>query len=297
VIRSMTGFGSADFQVDGVTFGVEIRTVNHRHLDVSVRLPRALSGLEPGARRRVQGCFGRGKVEVSVSLPPGAQAAPTALELDDGLARRYLDFADRLRSDAEAPGELDVGTLLGLPGVARLVEQGLPEERLEAALAGALDEAAGATVAMRTREGEILEKELRGRLAAVTGLITDLDGRAGEVAEAAVERLRRRAEQIRRDTGLGDESRLHQEIVIAADRLDVTEELVRLRSHVEQFEGILDGIDAGESVGRRLEFLLQEMLRETNTIGSKGSDASLAHRVVDIKTELERIREQVLNVE
>jgi uncharacterized protein (TIGR00255 family) len=147
---------------------------------------------------------------------------------------------------------------------------------------------------MRAAEGAALDRELRGRLARIDELTTDVEGRSGDVQRAVRERLRKRADQLRDETGLLDEARLHQEIVLAADRLDVTEETVRMRSHTAQFRAILD---ASGAVGRRLDFLLQEMGREANTIGSKGGDAPIAHQVVELKTELERIREQVQNVE
>ncbi len=295
MIRSMTGFGRAAFEVEGVGFSVEIRSVNHRHLDASVRLPRLLSALETEVKRRLRARFGRGKVDVSVGF---AQAAgPGDLELDRDVARRYYAFAAELARELGMPGELDVATLLSLPGVTRMVERALPEDAAGEALLRAVEQAAEASDAMRRREGEALEAELRARLSRVSALVEGLEARAGQVVEAARERLRRRTDQIRQDTGLLDEARLHQEIVFAADRLDVTEELVRLRSHLAQVAGVLDAARPGEAVGRRLDFLLQELGREANTVGSKGSDAEVAHAVVELKTELERIREQVQNIE
>jgi uncharacterized protein (TIGR00255 family) len=147
---------------------------------------------------------------------------------------------------------------------------------------------------MRAAEGEALDRELRGRLARIDALTSDVESRSADVQRSVRERLRKRADQLRDETGLLDEARLHQEIVLAADRLDVTEETVRMRSHTAQFRAILESSGA---VGRRLDFLLQEMGREANTIGSKGGDAPIAHQVVELKTELERIREQVQNVE
>jgi uncharacterized protein (TIGR00255 family) len=150
---------------------------------------------------------------------------------------------------------------------------------------------------MRSQEGASLASEIEGRLDRVEALAEAFEKRAGEVVQAARQRLQRRAEQIRQEVGLLDEARLHQEIVIAADRLDIAEELVRLRSHVQQFRETLAAADRGHPVGRRLDFLLQELGREANTVGSKASDAPLAQDVVELKTELERIREQVQNVE
>lgn len=296
MIRSMTGFGRADFEVEGVPFSLEVRTVNHRHTDISVRLPRLFSSSEPDLRARLQRRFRRGKIDVSVSSQPGT---PVRLEpeIDREVAGRYLAFAEELGRDPRLEGALSLDTLLGLPGVARLVEHPVPPEAAAQAIAAALERAADEAEAMRVAEGEALAKELLGRLDAVEALAREITGRAGEVVSAARERLRRRAEQLRDETGLLDEARLHQEVVLAADRLDVTEELVRLGSHVEQFRSRLTASEDGEPIGRSLEFLLQEMLRETNTTGSKASDAQVAHLVVDLKTELERIREQVLNVE
>lgn len=291
--RSMTGFGRASFDVEGMPFAVELRCVNHRHLDVSLRLPRAFAGLEPELRRALGARFARGKLDLLVSTPPGGARAD--VELDRELARRYAEFARALTAEGVG-GELRAAELIALPGVARVSEHALDEESVRSELVAAVGRAAQAADEMRAAEGAALERELRGRLAAVATLAGSVLGRSSEVVASARERLRKRAEQLREETGVADEGRLLQEIVIAADRMDVTEEVVRLRSHVAQFEAALDG-RAGAPIGRRLEFLLQEMSREANTIGAKAADAPIAHRVVDLKTELERIREQVQNVE
>ncbi len=289
----MTGFGRRDLEVEAVPLSVEIRSVNHRHLDVSVRLPRLLSALETPLRKRLQGRFGRGKVDVTVAFAPGS-GPQASLEFDRTLVAQYQQFARELAGDEAV--ELPFDRLISLPGVARLVEQELSVERAGPLLEAALDAAADELVAMRTREGEALERDLHERLGGVVELVESLGERSEGVVAAARERLRKRTEQLREETGLLDEARLHQEVVIAADRLDISEELVRLRSHVEQFREVLAEA-GGEPCGRRLDFLLQEMMREANTVGSKASDAQLAHRVVDLKTGLERIREQVQNVE
>ena len=291
----MTGFGRAQLEAGGVGLAVELRSVNHRHLDLSVRLPRALAGLEPELRRALAARFARGKLDLVISAATGSVRAE--LELDRALADRYLEFARAFAAERGVDGALRMGELLALPGIARVQEPVLDEAALRAALLVALEAAAEAADAMRRAEGAALERELRARLARVTELAAEVPGLSGELAAAARERLRKRAEQLRADTGLVDESRLAQELVSAADRMDVTEEVVRLRSHVAQFENALVTAAPGTGVGRRLEFLLQEMLREANTIGSKAADAPLAHRVVDLKSELERIREQALNVE
>ncbi len=295
MILSMTGYGRAEFGVETQRFQVELRSVNHRHLDVQVRLPRLLSAQEPELRRRVQQRVSRGKLDVTVSLPAGGAGAGE-LRIDAEVAEAYLEAARELGRSHRIDSELPAARLLALPGVARTVERELPEQALAPALAAAVEEALDGLLAMRRAEGEALARELRERLAGAGALIDAIEARSDTVQTAVRERLRKRAAQLQQETGLLDEARLHQEIVLAADRLDVTEELVRLRSHVEQFGASLEGGESGPR-GRRLEFLLQEMVRETNTIGSKASDAPVAHQVVDLKAELERMREQVLNVE
>ena len=296
MIRSMTGFGRGLFEVDGVPFEVEIRTVNHRHLDVRTRLPRALADRESDIKSRVQEWLKRGKVDLNVAIAAGI-AAPPSLEIDRAVAAQLVEAARELGEGHGLEGGLRVAELLSLPGVARFVERELDSENLAEAVFRAVDEALAGVDAMRLREGENLDRELRSRLAAVAEIVESVTSRAGAVVTAVREKLRRRMEKLEIETGLLDEARLHQEIVIASDRLDITEELVRMQSHIEQFVGVLDGSGLGISVGRRLDFLLQEMGRETNTVGSKGNDSEIAHQVVDLKTELERIREQVQNVE
>ncbi len=293
MIRSMTGFATAAFEVEGAAFELEVRTVNHRHLDLRVRLPRGMIAFESALRDRLRARVGRGKVDVTVRTATGAASVDT-VNVDLAVAERYLGSATQLAERHGLPGGLDAATLLALPGVARLVERSLPAQPLREALHASLARALDGVDAMRCAEGGALGRELETRLARVDELAGGVEARADVVQQSVRERLRKRAKELARETGLLDQARLTQEIVLAADRLDVTEEVVRLRSHVEQFRGLLV---AGERVGRRLDFLLQEMLREVNTIGSKGSDAPIAHLVVELKSELERLREQVQNVE
>jgi uncharacterized protein (TIGR00255 family) len=296
MIRSMTGFGRASFRVDGTSFDVEVRSVNHRYLDARVRLPRQLAGLEPEIRERIERHSSRGKVDMSV-VTPEAAAAIQRLEVDLEAAREYARAAGQLREEAGIAGELSIDALLGLPGVSRFVERELAPEALRDELLSAADEALAAMDVMRVAEGAALERDLLERLANTEALAHALESRSEVVRQAARERLRKRTEQLGIETGLIDPARLHQEIVIAADRLDITEEIVRLRSHVQQCRDILGGAEVGNPVGRQLDFLLQELGREANTIGAKGGDADIAHQIVELKTELERIREQVQNVE
>jgi uncharacterized protein (TIGR00255 family) len=292
----MTGFGHAAFEVDGLAFEIEIRSVNHRHLDVRARLPKGLARDESAIKARVQEALQRGRVDVSVNQVRGAAAEP-ALAIDADAVGALVRIARELGSAHGLDGSLRIAELLALPGVVRLAEREPDPTDLSGAFAAAFTCALEVIDTMRASEGEALEREIRQRLDGVAGLLGEVQQRSTGVVEAVRARLRKRAEQLEQETGLLDQARLHQEVVIAADRMDIIEEGVRLRSHVEQFRALLDESGPGVAVGRRLDFLLQEMARETNTIGSKGSDTAIAHLVVDLKTELERIREQVQNVE
>lgn len=295
MIQSMTGFGNASVRADEWRFELEVRSVNHRHFDARLRLPRALASLEPTLRERIATRFSRGRIDLQLVVPEGA--TPTSrLDVDLEAARQYLAAARSLAESDGIAADLDAASLLALPGVSRLNDPE-PTGELREHVLGALDAALDALAEMRTQEGAALERDLRSRFERILELAAEIEGRAGEVQETVRERLRKRSRQLEAETGLLDEARLHQEIVLAAERMDVTEEIVRLRSHVDQFRELLDSAAPKQPVGRRLEFLLQELGRETNTIGSKGSDAAIAHQVVELKSELERVREQVLNVE
>ena len=298
MIHSMTGFGQARREIEGLGLEVEVRSVNHRHLDLRVRLPRVLGDQEAEIKKLIQGELARGKVDVTVNL--AMTSAATTLEIVEGIAAQYVEASRTLRDrhSLGSPEEtLDVAALLALPGVTRVVETAIDPQLLRDPLRDAVHEATEALIAMRAAEGESRAVEFEGRLGRVSELADAFEARSGEVLAMAKQRLHKRAEQIKREVGLLDDARLHQEIVIAADRLDITEELVRLKSHVAQFRETLQSGGRGAPVGRRLDFLLQELGRETNTVGSKASDAPLAQDVVELKTELERIREQVQNVE
>jgi uncharacterized protein (TIGR00255 family) len=291
----MTGFGRSTREVEGLALEVELRSVNHRHLDLRLRLPRALADREATLKKRLKEVLSRGKVDVNVTLTSSASAS--RLEIDEAIAAQYVEASRRLQTRHGLDEGLDVAGLLALPGVTQVVETEVDPAHLLAPLDEAVDEALAALTTMRANEGQALEGELEGRLARIEQLADAFEKRSDEVVRVARQRLEKRAEQIRREVGLLDEARLHQEVVIAADRLDITEELVRLRSHVEQFREALTGAGVGRPVGRRLDFLLQELGREANTVGSKANDAPLAQDVVELKTELERIREQVQNIE
>ena len=296
MIQSMTGFGNASFRVQGSNYRIEIRSVNHRHLDVRARFPRALGFLEADVRARIAEHFERGKFDLNVfSAPDSPERLQVGVDLE--AVRSYMKAGETLAQEQGVPGQLELSDLIGLPGVATATERAFAPDELQEDWPAALEASLGSLAEMRGREGAALDRDLRARLGTVVEVCDALEERGEEVAKALRERLERRARQIEAESGRLDEARLHQEVVYYADRSDFTEEIVRLRSHVEQFREALDAGGSGVPTGRRLDFLLQEFFREANTVGSKGADAPISHLVVDLKTELDRLREQVQNVE
>lgn len=290
-MRSMTGYGTADQPLGEGRIAVEIRSLNHRYLDVRVRMPTELADqaffVEQFARERLA----RGRYDVGVRLEGPALPPPSLAP--DRVRAAYRELT-ALRD------ELAPGTPLGLEVVAcrpDLLDSraSLHVDATRKALTRVLEAALADLHAMRSREGSSLEQELRTRLDAAVAHAARIERASSGLVEAQRARLQARIERLLADTAVSlDAGRLEQEIAILADKSDVTEELVRLTSHFEQFRALLDSAD---SVGRRLDFLLQEMGREVNTIGSKCQDAEVAHEVVHLKAELERVREQVQNVE
>lgn len=297
MIRSMTGFGRASFEISGATFELEVRSVNQRHFDFRARLPRQFGNWEQELRTHAQQTFVRGKIDLTISASSAQREPLSHVHIDLALVQQYLAAIEAMQKKHRVEAGLTAAKLLTLPGVIRLEETEFSEELVREALLDAAKQAFAATDVMRCAEGKNLEVEFVTRLSAFAEQLNFIEQRAATVQELARERLRKRAEQLRDETGILDEARLHQEIVFWADRLDLTEETVRLKSHLDQFHKMLQAAERGQSVGRKLDFLIQEMGREVNTIGSKANDSAIAHTVVELKSELERIREQVQNIE
>lgn len=288
----MTGFGRAGGSGEA-PFWVEVRSVNHRYLDVSIRLPQGLAGLEPAVRERIASHLTRGRVEVIAVLRPQAtDGGDRTVHVNRDLLRAYLEAAREAAQEWGGPGP-SLDFLLQQPGVL-VVEEGAPDlDRLWASLCPVLDQALEQLVAMRRTEGERLGQDLRQRLEHVAALVGRMEEAAPRMVEHYRTRLAERVDGLVRRGDL-DPNRLEAEVLLFAERVDISEELVRARSHLVEFDRALQD---GGPVGRRLDFLLQELLRETNTVGSKAQDGQIAAWVVDVKTELERMREQVQNLE
>jgi uncharacterized protein (TIGR00255 family) len=294
MVRSMTGFGRGEASGDSIVVSVEARSVNHRHLDVALRLPRSLASVELDARRLVQTRVERGRIDVNVQLTPLAGAATHRVQVDGALAREYVARARAIAMELGLEGGPNLGWVLERPGVVRLeepepVEPGAPWPLLADALGRALDE----LVARRTAEGERLVDALRNLHAELAAAVDIVAARAPASAKRREERLRERLRALLADTVI-DEARIVTEAAIWADKADVTEEVARLRAHLTEFTLLLD---KGGPVGRALDFLIQELNREVNTVASKADDLETSQAALAAKGVLEKIREQVQNLE
>jgi len=290
-VLSMTGYGRGSAQLEEATLSVELRAVNARFLDVRLRLPPPLldhaGPLDEVLRKRLL----RGRVEATARLEGGV---PGTLSLDRGRARAALMALKELRDEIDPSQPLPLSLLSLVPDLFT-VHEGERSEAMGAALAAAGAAAADDLMAMRATEGAALEADLQARIASLGATVAKLEAHSGDLGDRARERLRSRLERLLQPSAISpDPARLEQELALLADRSDVSEELTRLASHLQQFGELLRA--GAEPVGRRLEFLLQEMVREVNTTGSKISEVELTGCVLELKAELERIREQVQNI-
>jgi uncharacterized protein (TIGR00255 family) len=293
MLRSMTGFGAARGEAaGGATLAVEVRSVNHRHLSVKVRLPETLARLEAEVEARVRAKCERGAVTVHVGVERGAGAEPA--RIDHALARRYHRELASLAAELELALPLSLETLVGLPGVLNATASDQEEAALERALYGRVDAALSAMLGMREREGVALEGDLRKNARALAQLAARIEKRMPRVVRASHLALAKRVKALLGDSQALARNDLAREVALLADKLDVSEELTRLESHLAQLDEFLA---KGGRIGRQLDFLVQEIFREVNTIGAKCADATVAHWVIEAKTHVERLREQVQNVE
>ena len=288
----MTGYGRGEVRGDHQAVTVEVKSVNHRYAEVVIRLPKELSPLEERVRAYVTERMSRGRIEVYVNrerVTPGAKSIQVDRDLASAYHKALSELDDSLGLEAKVP----VSELLRLPDVVTVSEEAEDLEASWTRLESALGQAVDAAVTMRGSEGRRLAADLEGRLTAIGAQLVFIKERAPAVAEAYRTRLTLRATELL-GGAVPDEARLAVEVVLYAERSSITEELVRLESHIAHFREFLR---AAEPTGRKMDFLLQEMHRETNTMGSKIGDVSIAQAVVEVKSELEKIREQVQNIE
>ena len=292
MIKSMTGYGRAVAAVNGREFTVELRSVNNRYLDCTVKLPRALSFAEDAVKQAVKTSVSRGKVDVYISMK-SESADDTTITLNKVVLEGYLAAMRQMVTEYEVKDDISASTVSRLPEVFSVEKPQVDEEQLLKDLLSVVEQALAGYDAMRCTEGQALDADLRSRGNTILELVAQVEqGNAQTVIDYRA-RLESKLREVLAATNI-DESRILTEAAIFADKVAVDEETVRLRSHLTQMNEMLT---SGGAVGRKLDFLLQEMNREANTIGSKCTDVRLARIVVDIKAELEKIREQTQNIE
>ena len=292
MVKSMTGYGRAVETVNGREFTVELRSVNNRYLDCTVKLPRALSFAEDAVKQAVKGAISRGKVDVFISVRfEGAE--DVKITLNTAMVEGYLGAMHQMAKDYGIREDISVSLLSRMPDVFTVDKPEVDEEQLLADLLSVVNQALERFDAMRSAEGGALENDLRSRGQTILSLVEQVEAGSGQTVADYRTRLENKLKEVLANTAI-DESRILTEAAIFADKVAVDEETVRLRSHLDQMNNMLT---TGGAIGRKLDFLLQEMNRESNTIGSKCSDVRMARIVVDIKAELEKIREQTQNIE
>ena len=288
----MTGYGRAVETVNGREFTVELRSVNNRYLDCSVRLPRMLSFAEDAVKQAVKASISRGKVDVFITVRSEA-GDEVQVTLNKSVLQSYLAAMHQMVDEFGVSDDISVSAVSRLPEVFVIEKPQVDEEQLMADLMGVVTKALEGYDAMRRAEGEALDKDLRSRGETILELVSQVEAGNGKTVSDYRARLEAKIKEVLANTAI-DESRILTEAAIFADKVAVDEETVRLRSHLKQMNNMLT---TGGAIGRKLDFLLQEMNRESNTIGSKCTDVRLARIVVDIKAELEKIREQTQNIE
>lgn len=293
MLRSMTGFGSAEGEVDKVRYVVEIRSVNNRYFKAAIKLPEGFAAAEPEIEKLLRDGLSRGTVMLSVRLRVAGEMS--AFPVNTEALRRYVEQLRLLAVEADPTLRIDLGTLLQLPGVCEPPEMSKLWQRTRGGMMDLIDQAVGRLQEMRRREGQDIRADVVKNIEAIEQHLAAVAERAPTVARDYCARLAERTRTLTGEAGLQiDEDVLAREVALFAERCDIAEEIARLRGHLEHFRHDLDG---GGPVGRKLEFIAQEMLREANTIAAKANDVEISRAVVEMKTAIDRIKEQTQNVE
>jgi len=288
----MTGFGRGETNSDVLKINIEMKSVNHRYCEIVLHMPRSMNVLEDGIKRVIQEKIGRGRIDVFVNLHISSSDR-TKVKVDETLAASYIQAVKELKEKLPLTGETTVTELLQLPGVFSLEESEVDIEQWWPDIRAALEQARAGLMDMRLREGDRLAADIQARSVRIAAFVDQIEQRSPVVVEEYRERLRQRLHDVL-ESGTLDPARLDAEVVLLAERSSIAEEIVRLKSHLVQLR---DDLELDTPVGRKLDFLLQEFNREINTISSKSSDLTINRTVVEVKSELEKIREQIQNIE
>lgn len=292
MIKSMTGFGRGKYEKDGRLFTLEIKSVNHKYSDISIRMPRFLNGFEDKMRKKISENISRGKVDVFVNFENESKEG-NQIHFNIELAKEYVKGLKQLADETELGYNVNVMDIAKMPEILKIQEDE-NEELIGNELMLALEEALQNFVEMRACEGQKLAEDMQKRLDFVEQKVAEIEQYSSTLVKEYMEKLETRVKELM-DTKVVDENRLAQEIVIFSDKSSIEEELTRLHSHINQFKTFLK--EGKSPIGKKLDFLIQEMNREINTIGSKANCLEITNRVIDVKTEIENIREQVQNIE
>lgn len=287
----MTGFGRGKYEKDGRNYSIEIKSVNHKYSDISIRMPRILNAFEDKIRKRIAECISRGKIDVFVNFENYSNVGNT-IHFNLELAKEYVKGLEELAKETGMKYDVDVMDIAKMPEILK-VEEDETEEILGKELMLALDEALKNFVEMRETEGQKLIQDMEKRIEWIEQKVTEIQQYSGTLVKEYMQKLEARVKELM-DTKVVDENRLAQEIVIFSDKSSIEEELTRLKSHIAQFKTFLK---EDSPIGKKFDFLIQEMNREINTIGSKANCLDITNRVIEVKTEIENIREQVQNIE
>lgn len=291
-MKSMTGFGRSKYETEGREYIVEIKSVNNRYCDISIKLPRNISFLEEKVKTALTNSISRGKVDVFITFTNNSDKGKK-IKINTELAKQYIEELSRLREETGITDNIGLMEICKMPEVLNLKTEDDDEELLWQELSECLNNAITGFLIMRENEGNKVKEDLEKRIACIKEKIDRISDVSTGLVEGYVVKLEKRVNELLKTTVV-DEARLAQEIVIYSDKCSVEEELTRLRSHISQFLNLLNETNP---IGKKLDFLIQEMNRETNTIGSKANSLEITNLVVDIKTEIENIREQVQNIE
>ena len=291
MIKSMTGYGKANLLKEEREYQVEIKSVNHRYLDISVKMPRVLSYLEEEVKKEISSQVKRGKIDVFITFENNSTEGKE-IKINTEIAKIYIDELKRLAKQENILANIEVTEISKFPDVLS-IQNKQEDETIQSELLETVSQATEKLVQMRATEGSKIAEDLLIRIQAIQEKVEEISSLSTGLIEEYVVKLESRIKEIARNQEM-DEARLAQEVVIYADKCSVEEEITRLKSHILQFEKLLH---TEESIGKKLDFIIQEMNRETNTIGSKANHLEITNDVIDVKTELENIREQIQNIE
>ena len=293
MIRSMTGYGKQNLSIEGREYQIEIKSVNHRYLDINVKIPKAISYLEETIKKEISNKIKRGKIDVFVSFENNSEEG-RKIEINKQLAKLYIEQLKELAQEEKIESNIDVMDIAKIPDVLTIKvdeENSKIKDEIKQVTQGAVTR----ILEMKNIEGEKISQDLLQRIRNIQSKIVEISAKSTGLIEEYVVKLEKRVKELLKNDEV-DKSRLAQEVVIYADKCSIEEEITRLKSHIFQFENLISNNQDG-AIGKKLDFIIQEMNRETNTIGSKANNLEITNGVIDIKTEIEDIREQVQNIE